>query len=189
MDGARRVASNHLFLKVLMLGMAAVCFLGPVNLPTQWRWLDAPERAWALLLAGLLALIAGLLVRIAFYPGIFLSPEDFTVRRMFRSASMRWDEVARIRPIRSYGGQGEWLALCSGEWGMFSAKGCDTKQRVFLPGHTILIPSQFQAAGLRAFIEEMLLRASPEVLHEDEAVFQWMRDQVEGSGSLLTRLI
>ncbi|MBS1766707.1 MAG: hypothetical protein JST05_04790 [Acidobacteria bacterium] len=138
---------------------------------------------------GGLVLVAAILVRFALKPGVYVSPEGFTVRRMLGSASMRWDEVALITPIHSYAGEGEWLSLQAGQWGEFSTEGDGSRRRVFMPGRKILVPSQFQASGLRAFLSELLQRISPEVLHQNEAAYRWMRDQVEGSGPLLMKLI
>ena len=189
MVGARKIASNHFLLKGLCLGIAAAGFLLPFRLPSEWPWLDGAERIWILLLTGVVVLVAGILVRSALNPGIYISPEGFTVRRMLGSASMRWDEVAMIAPIHSYAGQGEWLALRAGQWGEFAAEGGGPRRRVFMPGREILVPSQFQASGLRAFLSELLQRVPPDVLLQDEAAHQWIKDQMDGSGPLFMKLI
>ena len=189
MVGARRIASNHLLLKLLFLGLAAACLLGPLRLPSVWPWLDGAERIWILLLTGGLLLVSGILVRFALKPGIDVTPEGFTIQRMLGSASMRWDEVAMITPIHSYVGEGEWLALRAGQWGEFAAEGGGPQRRVFMPGREILVPSQFQAKGLRVFLAELLQRVPPDVLRQNEAAHQWIKDQVDGSGPLLMKLI
>ena len=94
-----------------------------------------------------------------------------------------------ITPIHSYAGEGEWLALRAGQWGEFAADGGGPQRRVFMPGRVILVPSQFQANGLRAFLAELLQRVPPDVLHQNEAAHQWIKDQVNGSGPLLMKLI
>lgn len=189
MDGARRIASNHILLKLLFLGLAAACLLGPLRLPHEWPWLDGSERVWMSLLSGALILIAGVLVRFTFRPGLFVSPEGLTVKGMLRSGSMRWDEVSMVIPLPSSVGGWEWLALHAGHWGLSSAETGGSPRREFKLGRRLVVPSQFQASGLRAFLSELLQRVPPEVLHQNEAAHRWMRDQVEGSGSLLMKLI
>ncbi len=186
--GERRIASSHLLLAVPSAALALACVLSPVfGTSSQWGWLNRSERVELLLLDLLLFGMSGLMARLAFATGIFMSEEGLRVQRVLRSEAIRWEEIGKVSP----GINGNWALLQRGQWGdlTLDAGSREHPRRVFLPSGALAISGAFSSTGLRQVARELLDRVPPSVWASDPESQQWLRTQADGTGPLLTRLI